>query len=80
MITFIIVVVVIAGLIAGIVALIRGPRQSSGIAALTAFHDFQPKDKQRTIETVIELKEQKKFKEEESGWSIARPGKENDEL
>jgi hypothetical protein len=64
--SFAVVCIVIAGLIAGIVALVRGPRHSSGFAALTPFHDFQPKDK-RAVETIIEMKGKKKFNEKESG-------------
>jgi hypothetical protein len=39
----------------------------SGIATLTAFHDFQPKDKQHAIEIVMEQKAGKKMEEQESG-------------
>lgn len=38
-----------------------------GIANLTAFHDFQPKDKQRAIEIVIEQKAHKKMEEQGTG-------------
>jgi len=38
-----------------------------GIATLTAFHDFQPKDKQEAIEYVMEEKAGKKMQEQESG-------------
>lgn len=38
-----------------------------GIATLTAFHDFQPKDKQEAIEYVMEEKAGKKMGEQESG-------------
>ena len=38
-----------------------------GIASLTAFHDFQPKDKQTAIEIVMEQKAGKKIEEQESG-------------
>jgi len=41
--------------------------RSAGIASLTAFQDFLPKDKQRAMEIVMEQKEQKKLKKEESG-------------
>ncbi|MBA4312853.1 MAG: hypothetical protein C0417_09510 [Chlorobiaceae bacterium] len=41
-------------------------RGSHGIATLTAFHDFQPKDKQEAIEYVMEEKAGKKMEEKES--------------
>ena len=37
------------------------------IAGITAFHDFQPADKQKAIEYVIEQKAGKKMEEQESG-------------
>jgi hypothetical protein len=43
----------------------------SGIATLTAFHDFQPKDKQHAIEIVMEQKAGKKLEEQESGQGKA---------
>lgn len=39
----------------------------SPIASITAFHDFQPKDKQEAIEYVIEEKAGKKMEEQKSG-------------
>ena len=39
----------------------------SPIASITAFHDFQPKDKQEAIEYVMEQKAGKKMEEQESG-------------
>jgi hypothetical protein len=42
-------------------------RGSHGIATLTVFHDFQPKDKQGAIEIVMEQKAGKKLEEQESG-------------
>ena len=39
----------------------------SGIATLTAFHDFQPKDKQEAVEVIVEEKAGKKMEEQESG-------------
>jgi hypothetical protein len=39
----------------------------SGIATLTVFHDFQPRDKQGAIEIVMEQKAGKKLEEQESG-------------
>jgi hypothetical protein len=40
---------------------------SHGIATLTAFHDFQPKDKQHAIEIVMEQKAGKKLQEQDTG-------------
>lgn len=42
-------------------------RGGRGIATLTAFHDFQPKDKQEAIEYVMEEQAGKKMQEQESG-------------
>jgi hypothetical protein len=42
-------------------------RGGHGIATLTAFHDFQTKDKQEAIEYVMEKKAVKKMEEQESG-------------
>jgi len=42
-------------------------RGGSSMAFLTAFHDFQPKDKQEAIEYVMEEKAGKKMEEQESG-------------
>jgi hypothetical protein len=39
----------------------------SPIASMTAFHDFQPKNKQEAIEYVLEEKAGKKMEEQESG-------------
>lgn len=39
----------------------------SPIASITAFHDFQPKDKQEAIEIVIEEKAGKNWEQQESG-------------
>jgi hypothetical protein len=41
--------------------------KDSGMSALTAFHDFQPKDKQHAIEIVMEQKAGKKLEEQDSG-------------
>lgn len=45
--------------------------KDSGISMLTAFHDFQPKDKQHAIEIVMEQKSGKKWEEQESGQGKA---------
>lgn len=41
--------------------------KDSGISMLTAFHDFQPKDKQHAIEIVMEQKAGKKLQEQDTG-------------
>ena len=51
----------------GIVALVVKKKRWGNFASLTAFHDFQPKDKQAGIEMVIEKKASKKMEEQESG-------------
>ena len=38
-----------------------------GFAALTAFHDFQAKDKQQAVEVIIEEKAGKKREEDSTG-------------
>ena len=40
---------------------------SGGIASLSAFHDFQPKDKQNAVEMIIEQKAGKKLEEQSTG-------------
>ena len=50
---------------------------SHGIASVTAFHDFQPKDKQDAIVIVMEQKAGKKLEEQESGQDKGK-GKKND--
>lgn len=47
-----------------------------GIASLTAFHDFQPKDKQEAIVIVMEQKAGKKLEEQESGQDADTQNKE----
>ncbi len=60
---------VIVALLIGIVHLIRSrsARRVNGIAMMTALHDFQPADKQRATETVIELQAGKKWREPDQG-------------
>jgi hypothetical protein len=50
-------------------------KAGSGIAFLTAFHDFAPSDKQAAIEVVIEQKAGKKLVEQKTGED-KDPGKE----
>jgi len=45
----------------------------SPIASVTAFHDFQPKDKQEAIEYVMEQKAGKKMQEQENGEKYTEP-------
>ena len=49
----------------------------SGISYLTAFHDFQTKDKQEAIEYVMEEKAGKKMEEQESGNGLSSNTKSN---
>ena len=42
------------------------PSGGGGFAALTVFHDWLPKDKQRAIEVVIEQKAGKRLEEDEN--------------
>ncbi|MDI6767005.1 MAG: hypothetical protein QME52_09305 [Bacteroidota bacterium] len=42
-------------------------RGGHGIATLTAFHNFQPKDKQEAIEYVMEEKPERKWKSKKAG-------------
>ena len=49
---------------------------SHGITSLTAFHDFQPKDKQDAIVIVMEQKAGKKLEEQESGQDADTQNKE----
>ncbi len=65
-----IIVGIILALLAGIVYAITsksGTKHSGSYASMVAFHDMQPKDKQIAIEIVMEQKEEKKLKEQESG-------------
>ncbi len=60
---------VILLLLTGIVHMIRSrsARRVNDIAMMTALHDFQPADKQRATEAVIELKTAKTWQEPERG-------------
>ena len=40
---------------------------SGGIASLSAFHDFQPKDKQNAVEMIIDQKAGKRLEEQSTG-------------
>jgi hypothetical protein len=52
----------------------------SPIASMTAFHDFQPKDKQEAIEYVMEEKAGKKMEEQENGKDVKINEREINEL
>jgi len=69
-------------LLAGIVVLVARRRTIGNFAALTAFHDFQTKEKQAGIEIFIEKKSGKQDKNQESGDAdpTARPGRNTNEL
>ena len=62
-------IVLIGLLLFGIVYAIRSKNttHSGSFASMAAFHDFQAKDKQNAMETVIEKQAQKKWEEDESG-------------
>jgi hypothetical protein len=44
-----------------------------GIASLTAFHDFQPEDRQKAIEFVMDRKAGKRIEADESGEGNDEP-------
>ncbi len=63
-----IIVLLLAGIISIFVSKDKKRLQRSGsYASMVAFHDMQPKDKQKAIEIVMEQKEQKTWKEEKNG-------------
>jgi len=59
-------VVLLAGLLWA-VATGKFTFNSPGSASLTAWHDFQPKDKQDAVEVIIEQKAGKRWEEQHSG-------------
>ena len=62
--------VILALPVAMIVAIVKGALRrdgGTGFAAMTAFHDFVPKDKQAAIEIVMEQKAGKSFQQQLSG-------------
>jgi len=61
-----IIVLLIGGTIYAIVDKSRTKRSGS-YASMAAFHDMQASDKQRAIETIIEMRSDKKWEAEESG-------------
>jgi len=60
---------IIAGAVATLWVIVNGTfsKRGAGIATLTAFHDFQPKDKQEAVEEIVEQKAGKKMEEQKSG-------------
>jgi len=54
-------------LLLGTVVLVSRRRTIGNFAALTAYHDFQPREKQRAVEIVVEKKAGKNEKSQESG-------------
>lgn len=71
-----IILLIFFGIILSLIAVIiyaianKNPKnlqRSGSFASMAAFHDFQAKDKQNAIESVIEQQSEKKWEEEESG-------------
>jgi hypothetical protein len=63
-----VVILLLAGIIAAAAGKDKKALQRSGsFASMAAFHDFQGKDKQNAIETIIEKQAEKKWEDEESG-------------
>lgn len=70
-----IVVFLLAGIISAFAIKDKKRLQRSGsFASMAAFHDFQAKDKQNAIESVIEQQSEKKWEEEESGEGKTEDG------
>jgi hypothetical protein len=75
---------IVVFLLAGIISVYafkdkKDLQRSGSYASMVAFHDMQPKDKQKAIEIIIEQKEDKKWKEQESGEK-ERDGKDADPI
>ena len=62
-------ILIILVLLAGIVMAIRSKNteRSGSYASMAAMHDFQTKEKQKAMETVMEQKADRKMNEQESG-------------
>ena len=60
---------IIVGAVATLWVIVNGTfsKRGAGIATLTAFHDFQPKDKQGAVQEIVEHKAGKKLEEQKSG-------------
>jgi hypothetical protein len=54
-------------LIWGIITMVINRRTIGNFASLTAYHDFQTKDKQEAVEIVMEKKARKKMEDQENG-------------
>jgi hypothetical protein len=54
-------------MVIGNAAIVTRRKRWGNFASLTAYHDFQPKNKQNAIEIVVEKKAGKKMEEQESG-------------
>ncbi len=65
--SLLIIIVLTLLLVIGIVVIIMKGNGRSNFASLTAYHDFQVKDKQDAVEIVMEEKSGKKMEEQESG-------------
>jgi hypothetical protein len=73
-------IAVVAVMILGILSIFiskdkRSLQRSGSFASLAAFHDFQGKDKQNAIETVIEKQSEKKWEDDERGEKKRIPNK-----
>jgi len=71
MIGLVIWVIIIVGAIGTLFVIVNGSfsKRGAGIATLTAFHDFQPKDKQEAVQEIVEQRAGKKLEEQKSGAS-----------
>ena len=66
-----VIVFLMAGIIDAIANKDKNNLQHSGsFASMAAFHDFQGKDKQNAMETIIEQQAEKKWEEQESGEEL----------
>jgi hypothetical protein len=54
-------------MVVGVAAIVIRRKRWGNFASLTAYHDFQPKDKQNAVEIVMEKKAGKKMEERGSG-------------
>jgi hypothetical protein len=54
-------------LVYGIIAMVINRHTIGNFASLTAYHDFQTKDKQEAVEVVMEKKAGNKFEDREDG-------------
>jgi len=57
----------VGAVIWAIVMMIRTPKRGSGAASLTAMHDLQPRDKQNAMETIIEMRSERRKDAQSSG-------------